>query len=179
MLYAFGFERIGVLVSDLYFVDPNPPPGQEGPEHGVRLEVRMLGLGDLQGSIYSARTIEAGRPVWRADLLESVDGKPGSFNRTHHHPGFGGWEPGSRVFEKDLSAAPVHWVGEQLSDLEAILKRAGVQDADGYAEDAEGMRGAAGEIMAVVQSLLDRVRAGELAAPPPGDQPEFARVSWL
>jgi hypothetical protein len=179
VLYVFGFERIGVVVSDLYFVDPNPHPGQEGAEHGVRLEVRMLGQGELQGSIYSARTIEAGRPVWRADLLEAVDGEPGSFNRTHHHPDFGGWEPGRRVFEKGLSSAPVPWVREQLSDLQAILKRAGVDDPDGYTADAEGLRGAASEIIAVVQSLLDRVRAGELAAPPPGDQPEFARISWL
>ena len=178
MLYAFGFERIGVLVSDLYFVDPNPHPGQEGAEHGVRLEVRVLGHGEPQGSIYSARPIEAGRPVWRADLLESVDGKPGSFDRTHHHPAMSGWEPGRRVFEKGLSAAPVQWVGEQLCDLEAILKRAGADDG-GYAADAEGLRGAAGEIMTVVQHLLERVRAGELAAPPPGDQPESARVSWL
>jgi hypothetical protein len=179
VLYAFGFERIGVLVSDLYFVDPNPQPGQDGAEHGVRLEVRMLGQSELHGSIYSARTIEAGHPVWRADLLEAVEGKPGSFNRTHHHPGFSDWEPGKRVFEKGLSAAPVEWVGEQLCDLEAILKRAGIEDAGGYAADAEGLRGAADEIKAVIHSLLDRVRAGELAAPPPGDQPEFARISWL
>ena len=62
MLYAFGFERVGVVVSDLYFVDPNPQPGQEGAEHGVRLELRMLGQGELQGSIYSAgRSRSAGR----------------------------------------------------------------------------------------------------------------------
>jgi hypothetical protein len=179
VLYAFGFERIGVLVSDLYFVDPNPQPGQEGAEHGVRLEVRTLGHGELQGSIYSARTIEAGRPLWRADLLEAVDGRPGSFNRAHHHPAFNGWEPGKRVFEKGLSAAPVQWVGEQMSDLEALLKRAGVEDDGGFAADADGLRGAADEIVAVVQSLLDKVQAGELAAPPPGDKPESARVSWL
>src|SRR5258707_15736677 len=114
VLYAFGFERIGVLVSDLYFVDPKPHPGQERAEHGVRLEVRMLGQGEMQGSIYSARPIEAGRPVWRADLLEAVDGPPGSLNRAHHHPRFNGWEPGKRVFEPNLSAAPVQWVGDQL-----------------------------------------------------------------
>ena len=44
MLYVFGFESIGVVVSDLYFVDPDPGPGQEGAERGVRLEVRMLGF---------------------------------------------------------------------------------------------------------------------------------------
>ena len=179
MLYAFGFERIGVLVGDLYFVDPKPHPGQEGPEHGVRLEVRMLGQGEMRGSIYSARPIEAGRPVWRADLLEAVDGPPGSLNRAHHHPRFNGWEPGKRVFEPNLSAAPVQWVGDQLSDLGGLLERAGVDDDGSFASDAESLRGIASEIMAVVKNLLDKVKAGELAAAPPGDQPESARVSWL
>ena len=179
MLYAFGFERIGVLVSDLYFVDPKPHPGQESAEHGVRLEVRMLGQGEMQGSIYSARPIEAGRPVWRADLLEAVDGPPGSLNRAHHHPRFNGWEPGKRVFEPNLSAAPVQWVGDQLSDLGGLLERAGVDDDGSFAADADSLRGSASEIMAVVKNLLDKVKAGELAAAPPGDQPESARVSWL
>jgi hypothetical protein len=41
MFYVFGFERVGVVMSDLYFVDPAPLPGQEGAERGVRLEVRL------------------------------------------------------------------------------------------------------------------------------------------
>ena len=73
MLYAFGFERIGVVASDLYFVDPNPGPGQEGPEQGVRVEVRHFERGALQGSIYSAQPIAVERAIWRADLLESVE----------------------------------------------------------------------------------------------------------
>jgi hypothetical protein len=36
MLYAFGFERVGVVVCDLYFVNPRAARGQEGAEHGVR-----------------------------------------------------------------------------------------------------------------------------------------------
>lgn len=179
MLYAFGFERIGILVGDLYFVDPKPLPGQESAEHGVRVELRMLGQGELQGSIYSARPIEAGRPVWRVDLLEAVDGPPGSLNRAHHHPKFNGWEPGHRVFDKNLSSAPVRWLGEQLQDLGAVLARAGVMNDESFAADAESLRGSASEITAAVQNLLDRVKAGELAAAPPGDQPESARVSWL
>lgn len=179
MLYAFGFDRVGVVVSDLYFVDPSPRPGQEGAEHGVRLELRMLDQGELKGSIYSARPIEVGQPVWRADLLEAVDGPAGSLNRAHHHPAFSGWEPGRRVFDKKLSANPVSWVGEQLSDLHALLERAGISDGEAFDADARNLRAAAGEITAVVQSLLDRVNAGELAAAPGGDQPESARVSWL
>ncbi|HEX9065634.1 MAG TPA: hypothetical protein VF843_11035 [Streptosporangiaceae bacterium] len=179
MLYAFGFDRVGVLVSDLYFVDPHPHPGQEGAEHGVRLEVRMLNQGELTGSIYSSRPIEVGQPVWRADLLEAVDGPPGSLNRAHHHPGFHGWEPGRRVFDRKLTASPVSWVGDQLSDLEGLLTQAGITDGEEFAADAQSLRGAVPEITAVVQSLLDRIKAGDLAAAPDGDQPDFARVSWL
>lgn len=124
MLYAFGFERFGVVVSDLFFVDPRPLPGQESAERGVRLEVRILEPGELKGSIYSARPIEIGQPVWRADLLEAADGPPGSLDRAHHHPAFRGWEPGSRVFDPGLSADPVGWVGAQLADLEGLAERA-------------------------------------------------------
>ena len=106
MLYAFGFERVGVVVGDLYFVNPRAAHGQEGAEHGVRLELRLLDRGVLQGSAYSAQPIEIGRPVWRADLLESVEGPPGSFDRTHHHPAFTGWEPGPGDAESLRAVAP-------------------------------------------------------------------------
>ncbi len=179
MLYAFGFERLGVVVGDLYFVDPRPAPGQEGAERGVRLEVRVLRPGELQGSIYSARPIEIGEPVWRADLLEAADGPPGSLNRAHHHPAFSGWNPGHRVFDRGLSAGAVQWVGEQLSDLGALLERAGVSDDGAFAADAESLHACVPEIQATVQRLLDRVKGGELATAPAGDEPESARVSWL
>jgi hypothetical protein len=179
MLYAFGFERIGVLISDLYFVDPNPMKGQESPEHGVRLELRVLEPQDLEGSIYSARPIRAGRPIWRADLLESTDGIPGSHDRTHHHPKFSGWEPGRRVFVKELSADPIGWVGSKLSDLPELLAEAG-QPADLAAPgDAAGLREAVPEILAATQRLLSRVRAGELGRAPGGDPVTSARTSWL
>src|SRR5260221_5507108 len=177
VLYAFGFERIGVVVSDLYFVDPRPLPGQGGAERGVRLEVRMLGQGDLQAPIYSARPIEVGQPVWRADLLEAADGPPGSLNRAHHHPRFDGWEPGYRVFDERLSAGPVQWIGEQLSDLGALLERAGVPDDGSFAADAESLRGCAGEIMGTVQRLLDKIKAGARATAPPRGGPGLVRVS--
>ena len=179
MLYAFGFQRIGVVVSDLYFVDPRPAPGQEGPEHGVRLEVRMLGRGELKGSIYSARPIEVGEPIWRADLLESVDSPVRRLDRAHHHPAFRGWEPGRRVFDRGLSADPVRWAGEQLSDLGALLERAEVAADAELLADGEALRGCVRQITAAVQGLLDKVAAGELAAAPVGDAPDSARESWL
>ncbi|MDP1805622.1 MAG: hypothetical protein Q8K72_10685, partial [Acidimicrobiales bacterium] len=116
MLYAFGFEQVAVLVGDLYFVNPRPLEGQEGAERGVRLELRMLERRPLQGGIYSAQPIAVGRPLWRVDLLESVDGPPGSLDRAHHHPAFDGWEPGPRHFDPELSAAPIEWLAAQLAD---------------------------------------------------------------
>jgi hypothetical protein len=179
VLYAYGFDRVGVLVSDIYFIDPNPGPGQEGAERGVRLELRLLEPGELKGSIYSARPIEVDRPVWRADLLEEASGPPGSLNRAHHHPRFSDWEPGRRVFDRELSADPVTWIGKQLSDLTALLDRAGVEADGSFEADAENLRGRTPEIMETVRSMLEDVRAGNLAKAPAGEEPESVRLSWL
>ena len=177
MLYAFGFDRIGVVASDLYFLDPTPAPGQEGAEQGVRLEVRLFERRPLQGSIYSAQPIEVGRPIWRADLLESVD-NPGSFDRTHHHPRFRDYEPGGRHFVEELSADPVSWVGRKLEDLDGLLAEAGVAADEVGPDDAAHLRRAAPEIVAAVHRLLDGVRDGDLARPPAGEV-DRARASWL
>jgi len=178
MLYAFGFERYGVVVSDLYHLDPNPGKGQEGPERGVRLELRVLERGPLNGSIYSAQPIIVDEPVWRVDLLESVAGPSASFDRTHHHPRFRGWEPGRRVFVEELSADPVAWLGDQLSDLPAILERAGADKHDSDAADAEALQASVPEILDAVRRLLGQVHAGALAIAP--DQPATSvRTGWL
>lgn len=180
MLYVFGFERTAVVLSDLYFVDPNPGKGQEGPEHGVRLEVRLLAAGELKGSIYSAQPIEVGELIWRADLLESVDGQPGSFDRTHHHPRVkSGWEPGRRVFERELSAFPVEWVGAKLADLEGLLAQAGAGGQPADARDAQALRNCLPEVLNALARLLDQVRAGELGRPMEEEPVNSARVGWL
>ncbi|MGH9057316.1 MAG: hypothetical protein ACRDYY_15875 [Acidimicrobiales bacterium] len=183
MLYSWAFERVGVVAGDLYFVDPDPIPGQEGAERGVRLEVRLLDRPPLSGSIYAAQPIVIDRPVWRADLLESVDGPAGSFDRTHHHPVFRGWEPGSRKFEPAMSADPVGWLTERLADLPGLLAGADIDQGNAGPDDARLLAGAASEIAATVSSLLERVRAGELGRPPEGmaagETPGSARVGWL
>lgn len=178
MLQAFVFERVGIVVGDLYFLDPNPHPGQEGPEHGVRVELRVFDRGELKGTIYSATPIEVGQPIWRVDLLESVDGKPGSFNRTHHHPVFNGWDPTKRIFTRELSADPLGWLGQQLADLPAVLKRAGVPDDLADPSDADSLRDMAPVIVNVTSMMLDKVRAGELGVAPSGDA-DSIRAGWL
>jgi len=185
VLYAFGFERVAVVVGDLYFVDPNPGKGQEGPEHGVRVELRVLGRSELKGSIYSAQPIEVGTPIWRADLLESVAGDPGTFDRTHHHPRFTGWNPNRRVFASELSADPLGWLGNQLADLDAILATGGFPADTAGPDDAENLRRTAPEIVDATRRLLDKVRSGELGKPPDGaspaadGDPALVRAGWL
>jgi hypothetical protein len=175
MLQAFVFERVGVVVGDLYFLDPNPHPGQEGAEHGVRLELRVFDRGDLKGTIYSAMPIEVGRPIWRVDLLEAVDGKPGSFNRTHHH----GWDPTARQFLRELSSDPLGWLAAQLADLPAVLERAGVSPEVADPSDAASLRDIAPAIVGVTSMMLDKVRAGELGLPPADDAVDSIRNGWL
>jgi len=179
MLYAFGFERVGVFVSDLYFVNPRPAKGQEGAERGVRVEVRALVRQPLKGSIYSAQPITVDQPIWRVDLLEAVDSAPGSLDRAHHHPAFDGWEPGERLFVPELSAAPVEWLARELSDLEAVLARAGAPSDTAGPGDAAVLRKTVPEILDVVRRLLDRVAAGELGRPDDDRELTSARIGWL
>ena len=179
MLQAFVFERVGVVVGDLYFLDPNPHKGQEGAEHGVRLELRVFDRGNLKGTIYSAMPIEVGRPIWRVDLLESVDGEPGSFNRTHHHPKFNGWDPTGRQFLRELSSDPLGWLAAQLADLPAVLDRAGVPPEVADPSDAASLRDIAPAIVGVTSMMLDKVRAGELGLAPADDAVDSIRNGWL
>jgi hypothetical protein len=182
MLYAFGFERVGVVAGDLYFVDPHPGPGQEGAEHGVRVELRVLQRGALKGSIYSAQPIEVGQPIWRADLLESVAGPPGSFDRTHYHPAFRDWGPGRRVFVRDLTADPFGWLAARLADLDGLLAEAGFPAGTAGPGDAERLRATAPEIVDAARRLLGQVRAGELGTPPrdqASDTESGIRAGWL
>ena len=179
MLYTFGFDRIGVLLSDVYIADPDPDHGGEGAEHGVRLELRVLERGELRGGQYSAQPISVGQPLWRVDLLETVTGEPGSFDRTHHHPAFRGWDPGRRHFVRELSADPLGWLAGNLADLEGVLQRAGAQPHETDAADAASLRDSVPEIMDAVRKTLEKVQAGKLGVLPPGADPADARVGWL
>lgn len=178
MLAAFGFENLGVVVGDMYFVDPNPRTGQETPERGVRLELRIVDRADPHGSIYAGIPIAFNRPVWRVDLFGSTESPPGTLDRAHHHPRFDGWEPGGRHFVPELSADPVAWLAEELADPPAVLARAGIGADQVSGADVAGIASAAPEIVAAVQRMLDGVRDGHLAPSPPEPVPA-ARTGWL
>jgi hypothetical protein len=139
----------------------------------------MLDREELKGSIYSAQPIGIGQPVWRADLLESTDGTPGSFDRTHYHPAFTGWNPSKRVFTRELSADPLGWLGHKLSDLPGLLAEAGVPADTAGQADGGALAAAAPEIVATAARMLERVRAGELGKPPGSGPADNIRSGWL
>jgi hypothetical protein len=178
MFAAFGFEALGVVVGDMYFVDPAPRTGQETPERGVRLELRLVDRAEPRGSIYAGVPIAFTRPVWRVDLFGSTESPPGTLDRAHHHPRFDGWEPGRRHFVTELSANPLAWLADELADPPAVLARAGVDPGEVSEADKAGLAAAAPEIVAVVKRMLDGVRDGELA-PVPAEPVAAARTGWL
>lgn len=179
MFYAWGFHQVGVVAGDMYFEDPDPNPGQEGPERGVRVEVRLLDRPPLTGTIYAAQPISIDRPIWRADLFESVAGPVGSADRTHHHPNVRGWEPGKRSFDPGLTADPTGWLSARLSDLPGLLRDAELEEGLVDPDDTAAMAAAAPEIAATVERLLARVRGGELAQAPDAPAGVGARSGWL
>ena len=134
--------------------------------------------GEIEGSIYAARPITVADPLWRIDLLERMDGPPGSFDRTHHHPRFEGWEPGGRCFVPELSAAPLDWLEARLCDLGPVLAEGGVGADDELHADIEGIRDAAPAIVAATRTMLEQVHEGRLAVAP-DEHATSARISWL
>lgn len=178
VLQIFGFKSLAVAIGDLYFVDPAADAGQEGAEHGVRLELRMIDAAPPSGgSIYASQLVSLGVPIWRADLLETVAGKPGSFDRTHHHPQMQGWEPGPRCFDPDMTADPIRWLGRTLSDLDRIVGWSGL--ATLTAEDKDGILQALREITAAVERGLEDVRSNRVEAAAEAHAETGVRRGWL
>jgi len=178
MLWSVAFSGIGIVVGDIYFVDPEPGPGQEGAERGVRLELRVFERDELRGSIYSSVPIRVGRPLWRVDLLESVASAPGSLDRAHHHPRFSGWEPGERVFVDELSTNPLGWLRDRFARIDEVLDHASVPESLACGEDVEAVTAVGPMVLAVVEQLLRDVAAGR-AAQAPADAGGSVRSSWL
>lgn len=173
-----AFDRLGVVVGDLYFVDPALDQGDDGAERGIRLELRLFERDPLKGSVYSAVPIRVDRPVWRLDLLETVDAEPGSLNRAHHHPTFVGWNPGRRVFDPELSADPVSWLRGRLDSVEDLLAETALESGEIPPGDIDALRDAAPLVLAAVEHGLAEVAAGR-AGLAPSETSDFVRQSWL
>jgi hypothetical protein len=166
MLRVYCVENLAVTIEDLYFHDPEPAPGQEGDERGIRVELRLLDPQPWRGTRYAAQRIVVDQAVWRADFLESIAAGPGTKDRMHHHPAMRDNEPGGRTYSEDMTADPMAFLAAQLADPIALLAGAGIPDPDGYAAAAEALREALPEILRTADTTLAAVRAGRLATQP-------------
>jgi hypothetical protein len=176
MLVSFGFSTVAVVMGDLLFLDPDPLAGQEGPERGVRLELRRINHSADRGTIYASRRITIDEPLWRVDLLESATGPVGTFDRTHHHM-VDGWEVSDRIFDPELSADPVAWVRTALSSLQDVV----LASIEPKLDPAE-LASIAAETPAIcdqLERLLAAVGAGDLAPLPEGPLEPPVRAGWL
>jgi hypothetical protein len=88
-------------------------------EHGARIELRELAPRRHRGSESAAQVITLDRPLWRADLFDSVDSEAAAFSAAHYHPRFHGNEPCGRVWNPALTADPWRWLAAQLASLGA------------------------------------------------------------
>jgi hypothetical protein len=168
VLTVFAFQRLAVTVEDIWFFEPDPYPGEEGAERGVRIEVRQLHRLPQTGSIYSAYPVHVETAIWRADLLESMAAGPGSRDRMHYHPLMAGNEPGEREFDPAIRADPLAWLERQLTDPLAVLRPKLGSAPDGYETDLEEWELAVPQIIDAARLSMERVHAGLLARPPAG-----------
>jgi hypothetical protein len=179
VLWTLAFDSVGVVMSDLYFVDPNLDQGESHAERGVRLELRVFERDQLKGSVYSAVPIRVDRPIWRVDMLETADSTPGSLNRAHHHPRFYGWDPGPREFVEELSSNPLGWIKGRFAAIEEVLQEAQPpEDLHIGSADVEALRAAGPVVVAQLEHLLAEVAAGR-AGLAPEEHGDFVRASWL
>ncbi len=160
------FGRLAVLVEALSFLDPDPGPDQEGPERGVRVELRVLADEPHRGSVYASQRIVVDRALWRCDLLESVAGGPGSADRMHHHPVMHDDEPGDRVFDPALGADPIPWLERRLAGTDRLLEDPAVDTGAVSRGDVAELLASLPQVLDLVATTLARVRTGELATAP-------------
>jgi hypothetical protein len=73
----------------------------------------------------------------------------------------------------------VEWVGDQLADLEGLLKQAGAGGTPADAADAQSLRDCLPEVLEALGRLIDRVQAGELGRPPAEGPLANVRAGWL
>ena len=137
MQHILTLSRTAVVVRHWFEIDLE----DASMEHGARIELRELAAQPHRGSESAAQLITLDRPLWRADLFDRLDGRPGNFGAAHYHPEFSGNEPCPRVWDPELTAAPWSWLRDQFAHPGAArgngrwrLEPADAADISGLAE---------------------------------------------
>ena len=79
-----------------------------------------------------------GQPLFRADLFTRDSGAPGNWESAHYHPHFvEDWFPCTRVWEPALTADPVSWMRQKLTDVPGLLSAGGATELAKTVDQAE------------------------------------------
>lgn len=145
---------LAVNVAQVDFLDPALAHVPRARERGVRVEIRPATAAAL-GSVYASPVLSLGPAVCRIDLLESA---PHAADRMHWHPAMVDGEPEDRCYDAAMSADPAGWLGEQLRNVLALLKQAGVSDLEKFRPAAPIVAQLAPEIVEAARKGLIRAR---------------------
>jgi hypothetical protein len=151
---AWLFDSVCVTVTAVDFVDPELRSQSDARERGVRVEIRPTST-QAEGTVYASPHISLQPAVCRIDLLES---RPGAADRMHWHPAMRSGEPGDRTFDRVLSADPIGWLRERLSDLNRLVGDTDVAGVAGFGADVAAVARIADELVEAVCAGLERSR---------------------
>jgi hypothetical protein len=149
MQEVFVFNEIAVIIRHWYEI------GEDGREHGARVEIRKLTPLPRRGSESASQLMEIDQPIWRADLFDLLGDEPGSFGRAHYHHRFDGPEPVERDWAADLTADPLAWCRDRLSSLEELIPAAGATLTD-LALEAQELRDACDRMIESVSRYVGK-----------------------
>ena len=120
MLHAFIFGPIAVTVG--YWVQRGVDT-----ESGARVEIRRVehdGISGAAAGVAGLRLLPVSAGIWRADLFRDQTGAI----IYHYHPHFERGDVGQRSFDDRLTADPVGFVIDRLTDLRGVLVDSGAAD---------------------------------------------------
>ncbi|HEX6527267.1 MAG TPA: hypothetical protein VF070_45750, partial [Streptosporangiaceae bacterium] len=75
MQQILALSRCAIITRHWFEIDLN----DASMEHGARIELRELMPQQHRGSESAAQLVTADRPLWRADLFDRLNDRPGSY----------------------------------------------------------------------------------------------------
>jgi hypothetical protein len=126
-------------------------------ESGARVEIRRVEQEEIAGAaagVAGLRLLPVSAGIWRADLFRNQDGEIAY----HYHPHFEKGDVGERSFDDRLTADPVGFVIDRLTNLRAVLIESGAGDIADQVSFAE-VNGALPAIRAALEASFEPPRA--------------------
>jgi hypothetical protein len=102
---------------------------------GSRVEIRRVEQEVIPGAaagVAGFRVLPVSEGIWRADLFTGPNGPI-----YHYHPKFELGDVGERFLDPALTADPVAWAIDQLSDIRRLLEGSGAADVADAIPQAE------------------------------------------